>query len=40
MITQVRRAEEIRKNGGDAFFAHLDVSNREQVKQVVKDRIR
>lgn len=32
-------AEEIRKNGGDAFFAHLDVSNREQVKQVVKDTI-
>jgi len=31
--------EEIRKNGGDAFFAHLDVSNREQVKQVVKDTI-
>jgi len=32
-------AEQIRKNGGDAFFAHLDVSNREQVKQVVKDTI-
>jgi len=31
--------EEIRKNGGDAFFAHLDVSNRDQVKQVVKDTI-
>ena len=31
--------EEIRKNGGDAFFSHLDVSNREQVKQVVKDTI-
>jgi 3-oxoacyl-[acyl-carrier protein] reductase len=32
-------AEEIRKNGGDAFYTHLDVSNREQVKQVVKDTI-
>jgi 3-oxoacyl-[acyl-carrier protein] reductase len=32
-------AEQIRKNGGDAFYAHLDVSEREQVKQVVKDTI-
>jgi len=32
-------AEEIRKNGSEAFFAHLDVSNREQSKQVVQDTL-
>ncbi|HEX7627819.1 MAG TPA: 3-oxoacyl-ACP reductase FabG [Candidatus Methanoperedens sp.] len=29
----------IKKAGGEAFFAMLDVSNREQTKQVVKDTI-
>ena len=29
----------IKKAGGEAFFARLDVSNREQTKQVVKDTI-
>jgi 3-oxoacyl-[acyl-carrier protein] reductase len=32
-------AAEIRKNGGDGFFAKLDVTNREQSKQVVKDSL-
>jgi len=31
--------EEIRKNGNEAFFAQLDVSNREQSKQVVMDTL-
>src|SRR3972149_4608236 len=30
-------AEQVRKNGSDAFFARLDVSDREQSKQVVRD---
>lgn len=30
---------EIKKNGGVGFFAKLDVSNREQVRQVVKDTL-
>lgn len=29
----------IKKAGGEAFFAKLDVSNREQAKQVVKDAV-
>jgi len=29
----------IKKTGGEAFFARLDVSNREQAKQVVKDTV-
>ncbi|MFZ3385284.1 MAG: 3-oxoacyl-ACP reductase FabG [Candidatus Methanoperedens sp.] len=29
----------IKKAGGEAFFAILDVSNREQAKQVVKDTV-
>ena len=29
----------IKKAGGEAFFARLDVSNREQAKQVVKDTV-
>lgn len=33
-------ANEIRKNGGEAFFARLDVSNREQVKNVVQETIK
>lgn len=32
-------AAEIRKNGGDGFFAKLDVTNREQSRQVVKDSL-
>jgi 3-oxoacyl-[acyl-carrier protein] reductase len=32
-------AEEIRKNGNDAFFAKLDVSDRDQSKQVVCDTL-
>ncbi|MBU4075532.1 MAG: SDR family NAD(P)-dependent oxidoreductase, partial [Euryarchaeota archaeon] len=32
-------ANEIRQNGGEAFFARLDVSNREQVKNVVQETI-
>lgn len=32
-------ANEIRKNGGEAFFAKLDVSNREQVKNVVQETL-
>jgi 3-oxoacyl-[acyl-carrier protein] reductase len=35
----VETAEQIRKNGGDAFFARLDVSDREQSKQVVCDTL-
>ncbi len=31
--------ETIKKAGGEAFFARLDVSNREQAKQVVKDAV-
>ncbi len=31
--------EEIKKNGGEAFFARLDVTNREQAKQVVRDTL-
>ncbi len=31
--------EEITKNGGDAFFAQLDITNREQSKQVVGDAL-
>lgn len=33
-------ANEIRQNGGEAFFARLDVSNREQVKNVVQETIK
>ena len=32
-------ATEIKKNGGDGYFAKLDVSNRVEIKQVVKDAI-
>lgn len=32
-------AAEIKKNGGDGFFAKLDVTDREQSKQVVKDSL-
>ena len=32
-------AAEIKKNGGDGYFAKLDVSNRVEIKQVVKDAI-
>ncbi len=32
-------AQEIRNNGADAFFAKLDVSDREQAQQVVKDTL-
>lgn len=32
-------AAEIKKNGGDGFFAKLDVTNREQSRQVVKDSL-
>jgi len=35
----VETVENIKKAGGEAFFAKLDVSSREQVKQVVKDTI-
>ena len=31
--------ESIKNAGGEAFFARLDVSNREQAKQVVKETI-
>ena len=31
--------EAIKNAGGEAFFARLDVSNREQTKQVVKDTV-
>ena len=31
--------ENIKKAGGEAFFAKLDVSSRDQIKQVVKDTI-
>lgn len=31
--------EEIKKNGGEAFFARLDVTNREQAKAVVRDTL-
>jgi 3-oxoacyl-[acyl-carrier protein] reductase len=30
---------EIRQNGGEAFFALLDISNREQIKNVVKETL-
>jgi len=32
-------ATEIKKNGGDGYFAKLDVSNRVEIKQVVKDAL-
>lgn len=32
-------AAEIKKNGGDGFFAKLDVTNRAQSKQVVKESL-
>ena len=35
----VETVENIKKSGGEAFFAKLDVSRREQIKQVVKDTI-
>ncbi len=31
--------EEIRKNGGVAFFAELDISNREQSREVVENTL-
>ncbi|MFZ2412423.1 MAG: beta-ketoacyl-ACP reductase [Candidatus Methanoperedens sp.] len=31
--------EVIKKNGGEAFFARLDVTNREQTRQVVRDTL-
>lgn len=31
--------EVIKKNGGEAFFARLDVTNREQARQVVRDTL-
>ncbi len=31
--------EDIRKNGGEAFFTELDVTDREQAKQVVRDAL-
>ena len=31
--------EEITKNGGDAFFAQLDITDRDQSKQVVRDAL-
>lgn len=31
--------ENIKKEGGEAFFAKLDVSSRDQIKQVVKNTI-
>ncbi len=31
--------EEITKNGGDAFFAQLDITDREQSRQVVRDAL-
>ncbi|VVB91627.1 L-rhamnose 1-dehydrogenase (NADP(+)) [uncultured archaeon] len=30
---------EIKKNGGEGYFAKLDVSNREEIKQVIKDAV-
>jgi 3-oxoacyl-[acyl-carrier protein] reductase len=35
----VETVDTIKNAGGEAFFAKLDVSNREQTKQVVKDTI-
>jgi 3-oxoacyl-[acyl-carrier protein] reductase len=32
-------AEEIKKNRGEGYFAKLDVSNRVEIKQVVKDAL-
>ncbi|MCX9074780.1 MAG: 3-oxoacyl-ACP reductase FabG [Candidatus Methanoperedens sp.] len=32
-------AAEIKKNGGDGYFAKLDVSNRAEIKQVVRDAL-
>jgi len=32
-------ATEIKKNGGEGYFAKLDVSNRVEIKQVVKDAL-
>ncbi len=32
-------ANEIMQNGGEAFFAKLDVSNREQIKNVVQETL-
>ena len=30
---------EIKKNGGEGYFAKLDVSNRVEIKQVIKDAV-
>ncbi len=32
-------ANEIRQKGGEAFFAKLDVSNREQIKNVIQETL-
>lgn len=32
-------ASEIRQNGGESFYAKLDVSNREQVKNIVQETL-